>query len=227
MISVIRFAGTPSNFASARAERPSGRRYSSRSTSPGCVRTRGMLVSSMIVYDLDVLGPFRRPAKADSPLSIDPDAILTFAIALERFKMIAWRRPQVVESHGSVDHIELSLRDCLERPPSRRADAVAEEPFGCPIGEAPDHVELSVMRCITVKVSVTKYMVPWSGRTSPTATSCSARALSRARKRRAAFAHRGRMLVFRGDPRPWAAARQGEASPHRRQDEKSKREGVR
>ena len=37
MISVIRFGGTPRSFAIARAERPSGVRYSSRSTSPGWV----------------------------------------------------------------------------------------------------------------------------------------------------------------------------------------------
>src|ERR1043166_6151839 len=40
MISVRRLAGTPSTFAKALADRPSGTRYSSRKTSPGWVRRR-------------------------------------------------------------------------------------------------------------------------------------------------------------------------------------------
>src|SRR5262245_15300453 len=110
MISVMRFAGTPSAFASARAERPRGTRNSSRRTSPGWVRMRAMLPRSMIVHDLDALRSVRRPAETDAPLPVDPDAELASAVALEGLKLIAGWRAQLIESHRSVQHIKLACR---------------------------------------------------------------------------------------------------------------------
>src|SRR5262245_57975866 len=139
MISVMRFAGTLSAFASERAERPRGTRNSSRRTSPGWVRMRAMSPRSMIVHDLDAFRSVRRPAETDAPLPVDPNTELASAVAFERLELIARWRTQVIEPHRRVQHIELAFRHGLKGPPVRRADTVAEEPLSRPVSEAPDH----------------------------------------------------------------------------------------
>src|SRR5262245_7585980 len=133
MISVMRFAGTPSTFASARAERPSGTRNSSRRTSPGWVRMRAMSPRSMIVHDLDVCRSVRRPTETDAPLAVDPDAELAHAVASECLKLIARWRAQLVESYRRIQHIELACRHGRKGSPLRRADAITEESLSCPV----------------------------------------------------------------------------------------------
>jgi len=56
----------------------------------------------VIVHDFNVFWAFARPAKADSELAIDPNAVLTCAIAPECFKAIARRRSQEVERLGGM-----------------------------------------------------------------------------------------------------------------------------
>src|SRR5262245_343176 len=113
MISVMRFAGTPSAFAKVRAERSRGMRNSSRRISPGWVRIRAMSPHSMIVDDLDVFWPVWRPAETDAPLPVDPDAELAPAVALERLKLIPRWRAQLVEAHRRIEHIKLARRVIL------------------------------------------------------------------------------------------------------------------
>src|ERR1700686_3534282 len=122
MISVRRLAGTSSSFASARADRPSGTRYSSRSTSPGCVRTRAIVASSMIVRDLHGLRAVRRPAEADAPLPVDTNGILSAAIASQCFQPIARRGAQIIKPGCCVHHVQLAQGHVLDAPPARRAD---------------------------------------------------------------------------------------------------------
>ena len=93
----------------------------------------------MIVYDLNVFGSVRGPAEADPPLPVYPDAELTFAVALKRFKLIARWRPQIVEPHRRINHIELAYCHRCEGPPACWANAFAKEPFGHSVGEASDH----------------------------------------------------------------------------------------
>ncbi len=42
----------------------------------------------MVVHDLDLISMAAFPPKADAPLIIDADAMLTFALALERLESI-------------------------------------------------------------------------------------------------------------------------------------------
>src|SRR5262245_21204398 len=144
MISVIRFDGTPSAFASARALISSGTRYSSRSTSPGWVRTRAMINSSMIIHDRYIFRTFGRPSKAHPPLPVDPDTVLTCAVALQGFELVAGRRSQIGKSRRSIEHIELAQRHRLECAPAGRTITVPKKSFGCPVGKAPDHALVCV-----------------------------------------------------------------------------------
>jgi hypothetical protein len=70
---------------------------SSRSTSPGWLRTRPTLTPlAIVVDDLDIFGAIL-PGEPDPPLIVDPDRILTgtVAVAVEGFQPVARRLTQV------------------------------------------------------------------------------------------------------------------------------------
>ena len=65
---------------------------------------------------VDYLGVARLavfPHKAHAPLLVDTDAVLTFAIALERFELIARWHGQVTESRRRVELLEFLARTLL------------------------------------------------------------------------------------------------------------------
>ena len=74
----------------------------------------------VIVDDFHVLRPAGRPAEADPVLLIDPDAVLSLSIALERFEPVSRRRAKVLEHFSDVELIEFPLRD---RPKISRTTA--------------------------------------------------------------------------------------------------------
>src|SRR5918996_3516837 len=122
----IRVAGTRSASASALADSPSGCMNSSRRTSPGCVRMRpSRLPLSVIVDDLDILGTLP-PHETDPPLIIDPDRVLTGAIALQSFETIAGRQAQVLQARGRVQHVQLAGRDAGDAPEPCRGRALKQ-----------------------------------------------------------------------------------------------------
>src|SRR6266478_2441658 len=51
----------------------------------------------VVVHDLDFRRAFRRPDKAHAELVVDPDRVLPFAVARQRLKTVAWRRPQIAK----------------------------------------------------------------------------------------------------------------------------------
>ncbi len=53
----------------------------------------------MIVDDFDLERGARLEAEADAPLVVDTDAVLAFAIAMERLQMVARRCSQVLENY--------------------------------------------------------------------------------------------------------------------------------
>src|SRR5690348_5667118 len=139
MISVRRLAGTSISLASARAERPSGIRYSSRRISPGCDRNRAIDASLVIVGNLYRFRPVCRPDEAHSPLPVDPNRMLTATIALECLQAVARRRAQVVQAGCRVDHIELAQCYSFNAAPLRRARSVTKQSLGRFVSKAPDH----------------------------------------------------------------------------------------
>jgi len=44
-----------------------------------------------MVHYFHSFGPSLCPTKADTPLVVDADAVLTFSVALESFQLVAWR----------------------------------------------------------------------------------------------------------------------------------------
>ena len=64
--------------------------------------------------DFDVPGAVVPPAKADSPLVVDPDAELPASIAAELLEPVAGRHAEVVQILGAIENLQLSLGLRLE-----------------------------------------------------------------------------------------------------------------
>src|SRR5256885_994141 len=78
--------------------------------------SRSMLIasSSVIVHDRHIPRRALAPFKAYPPLIVDADAVLSAAVAVQSFKAIARRNPQIVELLGRVDGEELGSRPALD-----------------------------------------------------------------------------------------------------------------
>src|SRR5688572_14588171 len=114
--SLIRGVGTPNALASALTLMLRGARKSSRSTSPGCtgrmpLRNAITHASSVIVNNLNVLRSSIGPSKADAPLVIDADAVLTAAISLQLLQTIARRGAQELKRLRCIELDQLPRGD--------------------------------------------------------------------------------------------------------------------
>ena len=58
----------------------------------------------MIVDDFDLVALPLAPEETDTPLVVDPDAVLPCALPFHRFQAICGRNAQVVEALGRVEH---------------------------------------------------------------------------------------------------------------------------
>jgi hypothetical protein len=56
----------------------------------------------MVVYDLDIVGVSLTPAEADTPLVVDPNAILSFPVSSQFLKAISWWNTKVIQSLSRV-----------------------------------------------------------------------------------------------------------------------------
>lgn len=73
----------------------------------------------MVIDDFDIFSTRIRPTKADTPLIVDTNAVLTGTITLECFKVIAGWYLQIFKSTGDLDLSELTpchLGDIHELP---------------------------------------------------------------------------------------------------------------
>lgn len=72
----------------------------------------------MVIHYLDLSRPGIYPNEADTPLVVDPDAVLANPVALQRFQAVARRRTQVSQFGGSVEHQQLAGSDVENCIPS-------------------------------------------------------------------------------------------------------------
>jgi len=68
----------------------------------------------MVINDLNPIGISLMPGKADAPLIIDTDTLLTFPVALERFKVIGRGNTEILKSSGILDHPEFTPGNLLD-----------------------------------------------------------------------------------------------------------------
>ncbi len=61
------------------------------------IKLLGRRSSSVVIRDLNIFGTGTRPAQADPPLVVDPNAALAGPVAFEYYQVIAGKTPQVVQ----------------------------------------------------------------------------------------------------------------------------------
>src|SRR5438094_536148 len=61
----------------------------------------------MIIDNLDIVRVAAAPFKTDTPLAIDPDAVLAFPAAFERLEAVAGRNDQIIQADSSVQNTQL------------------------------------------------------------------------------------------------------------------------
>lgn len=94
---------------------------------------------SVVVDDFYVVGVAVTPSETDTPLVVDPDAVLAFAIAFEGFEPIGRRYAQIVQHAGVPQHAQLAAchrLDICRQAPGRHS---APDLFRFLVGKVPDH----------------------------------------------------------------------------------------
>jgi hypothetical protein len=94
----------------------------------------------MIIDNLDVGALSIAPAKADTPLIVYPDAMLTRALALQPFQAIRRWNAQIIKALRGVKHPQLPTRESLNWVWQTAGNVAMPDAFSVLIGEAPDHV---------------------------------------------------------------------------------------
>jgi len=64
----------------------------------------------VVIDDFHIFCTCIRPTKADTPLIVDTNAVLTGTITLECFKVIAGWHPQIIKLTGDLDLSKLTPR---------------------------------------------------------------------------------------------------------------------
>jgi hypothetical protein len=92
----------------------------------------------MVIDDLDLFRRAFAPDEADSPLTVDPDAMLTLPVAAQSLEPVSWNYRHILQYPGVVEHPKL--------PPCHRSNVAesaalpaAEELFGLLAAERLDH----------------------------------------------------------------------------------------
>lgn len=73
----------------------------------------------MIVHDLNIVSVAFAPDKAETPLVVDPDAILSFSVTMQCLQTIPRRCHQISQLRGGVQLPNLPasyVLDCLKAP---------------------------------------------------------------------------------------------------------------
>jgi len=93
----------------------------------------------MIIHDLDFKGVPLAPRKANPPLVIDADAVLTFPIAFEAFQAISWQRRERPETRRGVEHVEFPKGLAFNSLEPAYSFSM-EEALCISASEGPDHI---------------------------------------------------------------------------------------
>jgi hypothetical protein len=91
------------------------------------------------------------PAKANPPLVVDSDAVLSVAIAFEFFETIAWRHAKIVQRFGGIKQGKLPEGGPVKFSGESLDFFALKEQFRVLIGESPDHCPIITRGATTVK----------------------------------------------------------------------------
>jgi hypothetical protein len=94
---------------------------------------------SVVVNELNLFRARLGPLEADPPLIVDPDAVLTPAITLERFEPIPGRNAEVGEIEGGMEDLQLAQGRPLHLRIHRSDPPFVPDLFSSLVPERPDH----------------------------------------------------------------------------------------
>jgi hypothetical protein len=94
----------------------------------------------MIIDNFDFGALSIAPAKADTPLIVYADAMLTRAFALQPFQAIRRWNSQIIKALRGVKHPQLPTRESLNLVWQAARNVAMPDAFSLLIGEAPNHV---------------------------------------------------------------------------------------
>ncbi len=87
----------------------------------------------MVVNDFNFCRTGFRPGEANAPLVVDPDAVLSGAVALRQFKTVARWGSEVGQYLGIVQLTQLALRNTLNIGPYPTGEVAMKQGLGIPI----------------------------------------------------------------------------------------------
>src|SRR4030095_5914434 len=108
---------------------------------PGCTGVICFLaiVILMVVHYFYLLRVACPPKKADSPLVINPDAMLTLPISLQCFKSVRGWQTKIFQYGGSIYRVELHERALLNKGRALPRAPPMENSLGFPAAERLNH----------------------------------------------------------------------------------------
>jgi hypothetical protein len=68
----------------------------------------------VVVHDLNFVSIPLAPNEAKTPLVVNPNAILSFSVAVQYFQAISGRRCQIAQFRGAIQLPKLAPRDALD-----------------------------------------------------------------------------------------------------------------
>lgn len=105
----------------------------------------------MVIDDLNVIGIAAFPDEADAPLLVDPDAVLSFAVMMQRLQVVGRRDAQGLKEARGIQHHELDRRCSLNGLRQLAGKAPKEEFLGLFAFERLDHRNIVSNKDIIVK----------------------------------------------------------------------------
>ena len=99
----------------------------------------------MIVHDFYIIGVGGLPAKYDTPLGIDPNAVKSAEIALEQFQSVSRRHAKVIQLGSGIQKVQFAqcaVKDLGGISSNLSARSAVKQGRGGAISEGHNHVEM-------------------------------------------------------------------------------------
>jgi len=93
----------------------------------------------MIIHDFDLFRMTLPPYKADSPLVIDPQAMLSLTLPFQGFQSIRRRKTQIFQADSGVKGIQFHERSLLNVVRELPHELALEDFLGISIAERANH----------------------------------------------------------------------------------------
>jgi hypothetical protein len=93
----------------------------------------------VVIHNFNVEGVPYPPFKANTPLVIDPNAVLALPAPVQGFQMVCRRDPQIVQGNSPAYHSELPKGCLLNVVGQPMGESPVKNELGFLVLEVPDH----------------------------------------------------------------------------------------